>query len=217
MTDRDFKEPKVNYKTPVAIMDDPFYLLSRCIYAPRPCYIAMLDGEYDQKLKEIKPDYFRNLDIIANTTDSDNYYQSSGQVHVVNATCHLAILKSFKLQFSDLPTMLVYNGQQEQAYRMGKNTVFNLSNVVEFLESSNKKDMSHYQITKKEVEVNRVDCSKVTEIRNRDFKFDYGGYEFEEVDTDENTMSIEEDSHNPDNLNSNFNKQYVSNQKKDDL
>lgn len=174
-------------------MDDPFYLLSKCIYS-RSCFIALLNGEYD-KSRYIRPQYFKELDILTHTTDH-HQYQNSMSVFVVNATCHLAIMKSFQVQFSELPALIHYNGNNENMNKKSKNTEFSVEEINKFLNNLNNISSVNNEIPleKKKIEVNRVKCEQIKEHRDLNFKFDYGGREFEEDDEDrDNSINLNSD------------------------
>lgn len=171
-------------------MKDPFYLLSKCIYSPLPCLISLVDGEYEQsnqrnnrRLDSVNPNYYKNIDLLNNFEKDPSMFEF-GSHFVVNATCHFNTMKAFKVQYSDLPTMIYFNGDSNTYYKFSKEDNFNLKNLENFITKAKTSQLVSTHILKEDVIVNRHDCSKVKEHKDRSIKFDYGGREFEDTDED---------------------------------
>ena len=212
VNDLDFPEDLLkSFKFPIEIMDDSFYLLSKCIYSGRNCNILLVNGEYDDKINYINTDYFKIVDA-ANNSTSITSLQAYSSYFVVNATCHLEILKSFQVQLSELPTYIRYNGNYEQMFKKENITPNELYGLVDL---SDNKISQKLTLSKKSIEVSRVNCNILT---HRDFnkKFDFGGKQFEENDTDDG-MIDEEILKEGQNLSKDYSIKYdkISKQKKD--
>jgi hypothetical protein len=111
-------------------MKDPFYLLSKCIYSSQPCLIALVDGEFERSGDSVKRHldfvnnkYFKTIDVLNHLTLETPMYEFS-KLYVVNATCHHNTMRSFKVQYSELPTLIYYSGSDENYYKFSKHDEF---------------------------------------------------------------------------------------------
>lgn len=171
-------------------MQDPFYLLSKCIYSSNPCLVALVDGEFDKTTDSVKRHldfvnnkYFKVLDMLNHLTNEMPMFEFS-QIVVVNATCHHNTMRSFKVQYSELPSLVYYSGSNENYYKFNKHDEFTYENVYSFVEKAKQGTLSSIPLARDQVNVNRYNCSKMMEHKDKSKKFDYGGREFEEEDSD---------------------------------
>lgn len=198
------KNHTLNYeKSKIIELDDYFYLLTKCIYSEKPCFLTFLNGEYsnisikNKKINGINPSYYKYYSLLNNQTNSYENFD----IFIVNATCHIELMKSFKLQFIDLPSIIYYNGNKEV---MAKRKFETVDDINDFLNTiNNMNDFIH--LPKNKVNINRIDCYSITKQRDLSKIFDYGGRENEEIDN-ENIFNEDDIG---DNISSEFYKKYL--------
>lgn len=190
-------------------MEDPFYLLSKCIYHPQLCLILLTDGEFSKNPGKtsnfVNAEYFKSLDIVNNIKNNLNLYDV-GSIFAVNATCHYNTMKSFKVQYSQLPTLILYDSNSETMYKYPHYDEFETSKLIDFVNKARNRQANSEQLKKTDIVVNRIKCFNVNTHKDKSKLFDYGGREFDEMDSD--TSHSFEESNEEINLTTEFNERY---------
>ena len=125
---------------------------------------------------------------------------------IVNATCHFNTMKSFKIQYSDLPTLVIYNGNDNSYSKM--NEPFSLETGEAFIEKVRSRSAPHEKLKREAVVVNRFNCTKENTHKDLKVKFDYGRKETEEDDFDTSEYKDDRSEEVDNSLNEEFAKRY---------
>lgn len=175
------------------MLDDPYYILKDCIHRDR-CLLAFLNGEYDDT-NYVNSEYFNNINLLNYKSDS-LINQDSYTVFAVNATCHTYLMNDFKIQFNNLPTLVYYSGNKNIFYNINElkylkiinNTDSNLFTneyIDYFVDKIKKNELIGASLNKKSINAKRIDCSSIKKRKDLNYKFDYGGLDFEEYDKED--------------------------------
>ena len=200
-------------------MQDPYYLLEKCLYQPKPCLIAFLNGDYNEITQSIRSKFYTDIYKIQNTTENSTYWGLTSPVYVVNATCHDDLLNEFKLQWRDLPALVGYMGEYESFGKMTKE--FEPVNISKFAKKLSDSAVSNTKPLKREdIRLARKECHLITEKKNMNKLFDYGKNLDDEDDKDYDDVDVDLDdsknkNKNTKNKNTKKNKNKNSKKKKD--
>lgn len=184
--------------------------------------ILLDDGEFSTNPGKtgnyVNANFFKSLDIVNNIKNNVNLFDL-GSIFAVNATCHYNTMKSFKVQYSQLPALIIYDSNSETMYKYPHYEEFETSKLIDFVNKARNKQGNSEQLKKVDIVVNRIKCFDVKEHKDKSKLFDYGGREFDEMDSD-TSHSIEE-SNEEINLTVDFNERYnkilAEERKKSDL
>lgn len=181
MNDLNFPIKKPVDRFPIKIMDDVYYLLKECIYQHSPCVIAFLNGEYDSNLHSLRTEYNTNLNTLKNVTDYNELWGLSS-FYVVNATCHEFLIKHFKVNFQELPTLVGYSSTYEHVYKMDQE--FEPEGIKSFIARVSNNRESTFSLKKEDIKVDRIECHKITKHKNLNKVYDYDLNKSDEDDKD---------------------------------